>query len=122
MNPLNVTLNPPAYGFNIGAITLELVRKHNLAVETLTEHQVADAIRQAIESGDFVQNVVCGSGAQSVIYLPGRGLDRLRAKYDELIYAVASKHEGETRHETALRYIREREASTGEGNVAAAKV
>ncbi len=29
--------------------------------------------------------------------------------YDELIYAVATKYEGEPRHETALRYIRERE-------------
>jgi hypothetical protein len=29
--------------------------------------------------------------------------------YYELIMAVESKHEGETRHETALRYIRERE-------------
>ena len=29
--------------------------------------------------------------------------------YDELILAVAKKHPGETRHETALRYIMERE-------------
>lgn len=29
--------------------------------------------------------------------------------YNELLYAVATKHEGETRHATALRYIRERE-------------
>jgi hypothetical protein len=34
------------------------------------------------------------------------------AKYEELIYAVASKWPGESRHETALRYIREREAGT----------
>jgi len=31
-------------------------------------------------------------------------------EYDELLYAVGNKHEGETRHETALRYIREAEA------------
>lgn len=31
--------------------------------------------------------------------------------YDELVMAVASKHGGETRFETALRYIREREDS-----------
>ncbi len=30
-------------------------------------------------------------------------------KYQELIYAVESKHAGETRHETALRYIRQAE-------------
>lgn len=121
MNPLNVTLNPPAFGFDLEKITLELVRKHHLAVDILTEHQVADAIRQAIECGDFVRNVVCGSGAQSVMYLPGRGLEEIRNKYYELICAVARKHEGETRHETALRYIREREAITGEGNCEAAK-
>lgn len=33
----------------------------------------------------------------------------LQRKYDELIYAVGNKYPGETRHETALRYIRERE-------------
>jgi len=31
------------------------------------------------------------------------------AKYDELIYAVETKYPNESRHETALRYIRERE-------------
>ena len=30
-------------------------------------------------------------------------------KYEELLYAVGRKYEGESRHETALRYIRERE-------------
>lgn len=34
--------------------------------------------------------------------------------YNELLYAVAQKFPGESRHETALRYIREREQSTGE--------
>lgn len=33
----------------------------------------------------------------------------LQAKYDELLYAVASKHPNESRHETALRYIKDRE-------------
>ena len=35
---------------------------------------------------------------------------RLRKRYDELLYAVSRKFEGEDRHETALRYIREAEA------------
>lgn len=35
------------------------------------------------------------------------------AKYDELIYAVGNKYPGETRHETALRYIRQAEESKG---------
>lgn len=33
-------------------------------------------------------------------------------RYNELISAVASKHEGESRHVTALRYITERESVT----------
>ena len=86
----------------------ELVRKHQLAVETLTEQQLAEAIRQAIASGDFMRNVVV-DGRQSVIYIPWREVEQLRLLYNELLYAVASKHEGETRHETAIRYIRERE-------------
>jgi len=32
-------------------------------------------------------------------------------KYHELLYAVATKYPGETRHETALRYIQERECA-----------
>jgi hypothetical protein len=34
---------------------------------------------------------------------------RALEKYDELIMAVVNKYPNETRHETALRYIRERE-------------
>ena len=34
---------------------------------------------------------------------------KLKRDYYELIWEVANKHEGETRHETARRYIHERE-------------
>jgi hypothetical protein len=46
----------------------------------------------------------------------GRVADLIRAERerDELLYAVAYKHEGETRHQTALRYIREREERSGD--------
>jgi hypothetical protein len=37
-------------------------------------------------------------------------------KYHELLGAVENKFEGETRHETALRYIREREAQSYTGS------
>lgn len=40
-------------------------------------------------------------------------LERLQKLYNELLYEVARKYEGETRHQTALRYIRERETDTG---------
>lgn len=41
--------------------------------------------------------------------VPNNEVEKLRANYHELILAVASKHEGEDRHATALRYIQERE-------------
>lgn len=37
--------------------------------------------------------------------------EKVREKYQELIYQVQTKHPNETRHETALRYIMEREIS-----------
>jgi hypothetical protein len=37
----------------------------------------------------------------------------VRRKYDELLLAVGNKYAGETRHETALRYIRRQEAGSG---------
>ena len=36
-------------------------------------------------------------------------IEEIERKYDELIFGVARKFEGETRHETALRYIKEAE-------------
>lgn len=37
-------------------------------------------------------------------------LERVCSLYEELLYAVGSKHPGETRHQTALRYIQQAEA------------
>lgn len=89
----------------------ELARKYSLAVESLTEEQLAEGIRQAIASGDFQRHVLNegGSHKQAVVYIPYREVSRIRPRYEELIYAVATKHEGETQHETALRYITERQ-------------
>lgn len=38
-----------------------------------------------------------------------RHLEDISDKYNELIFAVGNKYENETRHETALRYIRSAE-------------
>jgi hypothetical protein len=37
-----------------------------------------------------------------------------KAKYFELLFAVGLKHAGESRHETALRYIRQAEEPSNE--------
>lgn len=96
---------------NINELLVEFVRKRQLSVDSITEQQMAEAIRQAIASGDFSRNVLIDGSAQSVTYIPWREVDKWRTLYHELLYAVETKHEGETRHETALRYIREREAT-----------
>jgi hypothetical protein len=82
-----------------------LVRRHNLAVNDLTETQLAEAIRQAMPDFRRYVNVT----GQAVVYLPWLEADRWKTLYHELLWSVESVHEGETRHETALRYIRERE-------------
>lgn len=38
-------------------------------------------------------------------------IDNLEGKYNEILLSVEKKHPNETRHETALRYIKERENS-----------
>lgn len=45
---------------------------------------------------------------------------RLEALYHGLLFAVGMKHEGETRHETALRYIRQAEQCSSEADTARA--
>jgi hypothetical protein len=55
-------------------------------------------------SPPFVKPCTCGLDA---LYLR---LADVSAKYHELILAVGNIHQGETRHQTALRYILEAEA------------
>lgn len=61
-------------------------------------------------------------------HAPGEGwvmqqkFDAVERQYNELIYAVARKYKDESRHATALRYIREREeqaAQSGSDKAAA---
>ena len=85
-----------------------LIRKHTIAVNELTEQQFAEAIRQALP--DFIRFVHADN--QQVVYLPGRDAEKWKRLYHELIMEVASKYPNETRHETALRYIREAEHKT----------
>lgn len=78
--------------------------EHARVVNELTEAQAAEAIRQAVLSGDFVRHV-CIEGAgvsQSVTYIPGRESDRLRseltsmtAERDRYHDALIAKHGGE---------------------------
>ena len=61
----------------------EMTKKYVIAVEELTEHQLAEAILQAIACGDF-QKHIDRSGMQGVTYLPYRRVQELEAKIKEL--------------------------------------
>mgnify|MGYP000900474078 FL=1 len=60
-------------------LTEDLVRQHNLATEKLTENQLADVIRQAIEAEDF-NTLVLPDGTQKVIYVPFLRYKELKAR------------------------------------------
>ena len=93
-----------------------IIKAHNLAVEQLTIEQFVDVIRQMIASGDIIRYVRNADGigeSQSVVYIPFHEAERWKDKYHELIMAVGNKYDGETRHETALRYIRQAESCQG---------
>lgn len=47
-----------------------------------------------------------------------RRITALEAQYHELLLAVEQKFPGESRHDTALRFIREREAKSHEAGTA----
>jgi hypothetical protein len=62
----------------------DLVRRHNLQIEELTERQLIEALIQA--KGDFLRYVVLEDSpdhtvAQQVIYLPGREAREWENKY-----------------------------------------
>ena len=61
---------------------------------------------------DTILSLIDRVPSEEDVLVEGRALEELSAtadKYHELIMSVETKHAGETRHQTALRYIRERE-------------
>ena len=62
----------------------ELVKKHLLAVEQLTEEQLLVVIKQAILAGDFVRYTLQDNSAQQIVYLPFHDKQRLQYKVEAL--------------------------------------
>lgn len=60
----------------------KLAYKYKLASEQLDEKQIAEAIRQAMLSGDFTK-LVCGD-KQAIRYLPYQGVEDLRSENQRL--------------------------------------
>jgi hypothetical protein len=65
----------------------KVLRAHNIAVEKLTGDQLAEAVLQMIQAGDFTRYVQVTGGretAQAVNYLPYREKQRLQGIIDSL--------------------------------------
>lgn len=58
--------------------------KLDVAQRKLDEEQLFNCFVQALIAGDFVKQVVQGSGAQNFIYVPYRECERLRAENQRL--------------------------------------
>jgi len=77
-------------------------------------YEAARALRDLVRERDELQDMLTKALGLHLDCIKER--DEARALYNELIYAVASKFPGESRHETALRYIQYHEmfqASSG---------
>jgi hypothetical protein len=62
----------------------ECVKRQNLAVAKLTEDQMAAALMQAIQCGDFVRHVRVTDNGQNVVYVPFATEAQLLAQVKEL--------------------------------------
>ena len=69
------------------------------------EQRIADTLAPVITAAIRAAETISIEEARA----SANELDNLRRRYNELLFAVASKHLQETRHETALRYIRQAE-------------
>lgn len=62
----------------------ELIRKHSIACDELTQMQLAESFKQALACGDFVRHVRASDNAQQVYYFPYRDAEMLRARVRHL--------------------------------------
>lgn len=68
----------------------ELIKERAIAVDNLTRTQLADAICQAIQCGDFHRHLVRGEDRQQVVYVPFQREHELKARIAELEARIAN--------------------------------
>ena len=83
----------------------------------LTQNAAATQTREASANNASQEDSRLSVSRSDVAAAP----DMVQEKYHELLYAVGNKWPGETRHETALRYIRQAEQSSSGPSQAAAE-
>jgi hypothetical protein len=65
-----------------------MAEAHHDAVEALTQEQLSEALRQALESGDFERLVTVDEDKQAVVYAPYAALSRVRRENEDLRNAI----------------------------------
>lgn len=107
-------------------------RERALKAESAAPERPTPTIRDALRTGsrkDYPSDELCdvryAALLQVLVIAPVPQAAPVEverdARYDELIMAVGMKWSGETRHETALRYIRQAERPSGDAAKAAMK-
>jgi predicted nuclease with TOPRIM domain len=91
--------------------TRNALKECRVEVERLTD-QYHLAHAKVLSREAIIEQLSETELAKDVVRLEAE-VERLRERYNELIYAVVHKYEGETRHETALRYIQNAEITSG---------
>ena len=76
----------------------------SLTVESLTEAQLAESLRQALEAGGFVRYEVI-DGRHRMVYLPWQAFEELLTNYNKLGGAVEGCEAGKSNYETTMRFI-----------------
>lgn len=71
----------------------KLVIEHGIQDERLLQSQIADALKQAIASGDFQRHVYSQGARSAVVYIPFSGVDRLKAENRRLKKRLAEIEE-----------------------------
>lgn len=85
---------------------------HYRYMTRLDRYRFADEIAKLeaenAELRQRLKNWNCGANSCTVYRLE-KELNDVKQRYSDLLYGVETKHPGESRHETALRYIRSAE-------------
>lgn len=82
-------------------------------VGTVEIHTVRNAVSSGWSEYDILSiklNIGHRVKEGDLLYTTPQPAPHVQEKYNELLFAVANKYPNESRHETALRYIKEREA------------
>lgn len=78
------------FAARLDASIQQMIQIHSLAVEKLTEQQVANAIKQAILAGDFTKYLIVSADKQTIVYQPFRECEELREENARLKEQLAT--------------------------------